>query len=56
MDAQGLVPEGQYTSTVYGHIKERQYEQAVVILLFELQVANCTALAGKDTSLTENTR
>lgn len=34
---QGLVPEGQYTSTVYSAIKDRRYADAVQLLAYEMQ-------------------
>ena len=33
----GQVPEGQYTSTVYGYIKDKKYEEVVRLLSVELQ-------------------
>ena len=35
---EGAVPDGQYTSTIYGSIKEQKYDEAVRLLTFELQV------------------
>lgn len=35
---QGIVAEGQYTSVVYGAIRDQQYHEAVKILNYELQV------------------
>lgn len=32
------VPQGQVTSTIYGHLREGRYDEAVQILEYELQV------------------
>jgi hypothetical protein len=36
-----MVPDGQYTATVYLAIKENRYIDAVQLLTFELQVRRC---------------
>lgn len=33
----GSIPEGDYTSTIYGMIKEQKYEEAIEILTLEMQ-------------------
>jgi hypothetical protein len=39
-----MVPDGQYTATVYLAIKENRYIDAVQLLTFELQVRQCYLL------------
>ena len=38
------VPHGQVTSTIYGHLREGRYDEAIQILEYELQVPVCWAV------------
>lgn len=38
LGAQRRIPDGQFTTTIYGYIKDQKYNEAITILQQELQV------------------
>lgn len=46
MSANGIVPEGQYTSMVYTAIKDGRFAEAVHLLTSELGVRLCRSCCG----------
>lgn len=40
---QSRIPDGQFTSTIYGYIKDQKYDEAITILQQELQASRMPA-------------
>ena len=48
------VPQGQVTSTIYGHLGNGRYDEAIQILEYELQVADLADLHDHMAALSVN--